>query len=193
MPKIVNHYQYRKELLSKCFDIFAQKGYSAITMREIAQGIGVSTGTLYHYFSSKKALFEQLVEEISQQDVLMATAELQGTQTLQERMEAFGRFLAKNEDYFIKQTLLWVDFCQHQDSEEMQSSGGFKRAIKQYRQAVCDFLNIHDPVLISLVLNLSDGLILKRLLENESISILEQYALFGKMLKAYLEKPMLKI
>ncbi len=193
MPKIVDHDQYRKELLSKCFDIFAQKGYSAITMREIAQGTGVSTGTLYHYFSSKKALFEQLVEEISQQDVLIATAELQGAQTLQERMEAFGRFLAKNEDYFIKQTLLWVDFSQHQDSKEMRTSGGFKRAIKQYQQAVCYFLNIHDPVLISLVLNLSNGLILDQLLENECISITEQCALFGKILTAYLEKQMLKI
>ncbi len=193
MPKIVDHDQYRKELLSKSFDLFAKKGYSAITMREIAQGIGVSTGTLYHYFSSKKALFEQLVEEISQQDVLMATAELQGTQTLQERMEAFGIFLAKNEDYFIKQILLWVDFCQHQDSKEIRSSGGFKRANKRYQQAVSDFLNIHDPVLISLVLNLSDGLILKRLFGNETISLTEQYALFGKMLTAYMEKNILKI
>ncbi|KAB8332758.1 TetR/AcrR family transcriptional regulator [Scytonema tolypothrichoides VB-61278] len=193
MPKIVDHDQYRKELLSKCFDLFAQKSYSAITMREIAQGIGVSTGTLYHYFPSKKALFEQLVEEISQQDVLMAAAELQGTQTLQERMEAFGRFLAKNEDYFIKQTLLWVDFCQHQDSKDMQNSSGFKRAKKRYHQAVSDFLGIHEPVLISLVLNLIDGLILEQLLGPENISMTEQFALLGKMLTAYLEKQILNI
>ena len=59
MPKIVDHEQYRKELLGKCFDLFAQKGYGSITMRQIAQGLGVSTGTLYHYFPSKQALFEQ--------------------------------------------------------------------------------------------------------------------------------------
>jgi AcrR family transcriptional regulator len=188
MPKIVDHNKYRKELLSKCFDLFAQKGYSAITMREIAQDIGVSTGTLYHYFANKKALFEQLVEEISRQDILIATAELQKTQTLQERIEAFGRFLAKNEDYFIKQILLWVNFCHYQDSKKMRNSGEFKRTIKQYRQWICDFLNIDDPVLISLVLNLSNGLILERLLENESISITEQFVLLGKILTAYLEK-----
>jgi len=193
MPKIVNHDQYRKELLSKCFDLFAQKGYSAITMREIAQGISVSTGTLYHYFPSKKALFEQLVEEISQRDILMAAAELQGTQTLQERMEAFAKLLAKNEDYFIKQTLLWVDFCQHQDSKEMRISGGFKRAHKRGQQAVGEFLGIHDPVLVSLILNLIDGLILNRLLGNEIISIPEQFRLLGKILETYLEKQMLKI
>jgi AcrR family transcriptional regulator len=76
MPKIVDHEQYRKELLGKCFDLFADKGYGAITMRQIANSLEVSTGTLYHYFPSKQALFEQLVEEISQQDVMAALAEL---------------------------------------------------------------------------------------------------------------------
>ncbi|MFM8003959.1 MAG: TetR/AcrR family transcriptional regulator, partial [Dolichospermum sp.] len=42
MPKIVNHEQYRKELLSKCFDLFAEKGYAAITMRQISAGLKVS-------------------------------------------------------------------------------------------------------------------------------------------------------
>lgn len=182
MPKIVDHDKYRKELLSKCFDLFAQKGYSAITMREIAQDIGVSTGTLYHYFANKKALFEQLVEEISQQNMLIATAELQKTQTLQERIEALGRFLAENEDYFIKQLLLWVNFRQHQDLKEMRLSGGFKGTIKQYQQWIYDFLNIDDPVLISLVLSLSNGLILERLLKEESISITEQCVLLSKIL-----------
>lgn len=184
MPKIVDHDQYRKELLSKCFDLFAQKGYSAITMREIAQDINVSTGTLYHYFANKKALFEQLVEQISRQNMLIATAELQLTQTLQERIEAFGRFLAENEDYFIKQLLLWVNFCQHQDSKEMHLNGRFKCTIKQYQQWMHDFLNIDDPVLISLVLNLSNGLILGRLLKDESISITEQCVLLSKILTA---------
>ena len=53
MPKIVDRDRYRKELLNKCFDIFAEKGYSSVTMREIGSEIGVSTGTLYHYFPSK--------------------------------------------------------------------------------------------------------------------------------------------
>jgi AcrR family transcriptional regulator len=54
MPKIVDHDQYRKELLSKCFDLFAEKGYGSITMRQIAEGLNVSTGTLYHYFPANK-------------------------------------------------------------------------------------------------------------------------------------------
>ncbi|MCC5637095.1 TetR/AcrR family transcriptional regulator [Nostoc sp. CHAB 5844] len=189
MPKIVDHDQYRKELLCKCFDLFAQKGYGSITMRQIAQGMGVSTGTLYHYFSSKEALFEQLVEEISQQDVSAALAELEGTETLQEAMAALGRYLVKNEDYFIKWTFVWVDFCQHQDSKKMlNQSSVFKRANQRYQQAACKFLGVQDKVLASFILSFVNGLILEKLWGDETIDFVEQCTLLGKMLTVYLQQ-----
>ncbi|MEH1831629.1 MAG: TetR/AcrR family transcriptional regulator [Nostoc sp.] len=186
MPKIVDHEQYRKELLDKCFDLFAQKGYSSITMRQIAEGLGVSTGTLYHYFPSKQALFEQLVQEICEQDLSAALAELEGAQTLQEGMEALGRYLVKNEDYFIKWTYIWVDFCQHKDSKKMLQNSVFKRTNKRYQQAACEFFGIQDAVLASFFLSFVNGLILEKLWGDETIDFIEQCALLGKMLTAYL-------
>lgn len=186
MPKIVDHELYRKELLGKCFDLFAQKGYGSITMRQIAQGLGVSTGTLYHYFPSKQTLFEQLVEEINQQEMLMAIAELEGAKTLQEQMEALGRYLSKNEDYYIKLTYILVDFRQHQDSKEPWGNGVFKRVDDQSRQALKDILGIQDPALASFILSLIDGLILERLWGNENIDFYEQCTLLGKMITTYL-------
>ncbi|MBW4595303.1 MAG: TetR/AcrR family transcriptional regulator [Brasilonema angustatum HA4187-MV1] len=190
MPKIVDHDLYRKELLSKCFDLFAQKGYSAITMRQIAEGLNVSTGTLYHYFPSKQALFEQLMEEICEQDELMAKAELEGKQTLQERLEVLGKYLAKNEDYYIKWIYLQVDFCQHQDSKDIQGRGTFRHATQRYQQAAHDILGIQDPVVAWFIFSLIDGLIVERLMDNEMVSITEQFSLLSKMLTAYLEKPL---
>lgn len=189
MPKIVNHEQYRKELISKCFDLFAQKGYGAITMRQIAQGLEVSTGTLYHYFPSKQALFEQLVEEISEQDVITALSELGGKETLPEKMTALGNYLVKNEDYLIKWTYVWVDFCQNQDSKTLlNNSKVFKRANNRYQQAACEFLGIENQVLASFVLSFVNGVILEKLWGDETIDFLEQCQLLGEMLKAYLEK-----
>jgi AcrR family transcriptional regulator len=189
MPKIVDHEQYRKELLGQCFDLFAQKGYASITMRQIAQGLRVSTGTLYHYFPSKQVLFEQLVEEISQQDVITALAELGGKTSIRESMEALGKYLVRNEDYLIKWTYIWVDFYQHQDSKSMlNSSTVFKRANQRYQQAVCEFLNIQDPLLASFVLSFINGLILEKLWGDDNIDFLEQCALLGEMLTAYLQK-----
>ncbi len=192
MPKIVDHDQYRKELLSKCFDLFAQKGYGSVTMRQIAEGLGVSTGTLYHYFPSKKALFEQLVEEISQRDLQIAAAVVEGTQTLQERLEVLGTYLVQNEDYYIKWMCILIDFCQHQDREEIQNSVALRRVDELFRQTFYNLLGIQDPVLASFVLCLVDGLIVERLWGNEIVSFPEQFALLGKMLTAYLEQQMSK-
>ena len=189
MPKIVDHEQYRKELLGKCFDLFAAKGYAAITMRQISAGLKVSTGTLYHYFPNKQALFEQLVEEISQQDIITALTEFGGKKTLSELMETLGQYLVKNEDYLIKWTYLWVDFCQHQDSKIMlNNSTVFKRANQRCQQVACDLLGVKDVVLASFVLSFVNGVVLEKFWGNENIDFPEQSKLLGEMITAYLQQ-----
>ena len=189
MPKIVNHEQYRKELLGKCFNLFAEKGYAAITMRQISAGLKVSTGALYHYFPNKQALFEQLVEEISQQDIITALTEFGGKNNLLELMEALGQYLVRNEDYLIKWTYLWVDFCQHQDSKIMlTNSTVFKRANQRCQQLACDLLGVRDVVLASFVLSFVNGVVLEKLWGNENIDFSEQCQLLGEMIVAYLRQ-----
>ncbi|HEY9622339.1 MAG TPA: TetR/AcrR family transcriptional regulator [Crinalium sp.] len=188
MPKIVDHDQYRKELLGKAFDLFAAKGYASVTMRQIAQGIGVSTGTLYHYFPTKESLFEQLIEEVSQQNVLLAIAALGGAQTVAERMDAIAKFMANHEDRLLKQTYLFVDFCQHYGSDALQNNPAYRRAEQRYQQECAKLLNISDPIVVDLVHHFLSGLIINRLYADPSASFKEQLELFGKMLAAYLDK-----
>jgi AcrR family transcriptional regulator len=189
MPKILNHEQYRKELLNQCFDLFAEKGYAAITMRQISASLKVSTGTLYHYFPNKQALFEQLVEEISQQDIITALTEFGEKNNLLELMAALGQYLVKNEDYLIKWTYLWVDFCQHQDSKIMLSNSTvFKRANQRCQQVASDLLGVPDVVLASFVLSFVNGVVLEKLWGNENIDFSEQCQLLGEMIVAYLRQ-----
>lgn len=188
MPKIVDHELYRKELLNQCFDLFAEKGYSAITTRQIAESLGVSTGTLYHYFPNKKALFEQLVEEICERDISLAMTELEGVQTPKERIGVLGRFLIKKQDYYVKWIYLLVDFCQHPDFKDMHGHNIYQRANKKYEQAFYELLGVEYCTLVWFVMCLIDGLFLELLMNNNTISIAEQFDLLGKMVTAYLEK-----
>lgn len=188
MPKIVDRELYRKKLLIKCFDLFAEKGYGSITMRQIAQELGVSTGTLYHYFPSKQALFEQLAEEIAQQDVSMGIAVIEGKHTLLEKFAALGEYLASNEDYFVKWTQVLIDFYKHKDSQEIHNSEAMKRVNDRYQQAIHEVLGIEDPALAIFIYTFIDGLIMERLLNYEQVSLQEQCTLLGKVIAAYLEK-----
>ena len=40
--------------------LFAERGYSATTTRELARGLGVTNGTFYHHYASKEALLLQI-------------------------------------------------------------------------------------------------------------------------------------
>src|ERR1700739_1843248 len=52
--------------------LFAEKGYAATTMTEIAQRAGASIGSLYQFFPSKETLGEALVNRyIEQMGVLL--------------------------------------------------------------------------------------------------------------------------
>jgi AcrR family transcriptional regulator len=188
MPKIVDVEQYRKELLLKSAELFAEKGYANMTTRELAQGLGVSTGTLYHYFPSKAALFEQLVEEMCREDVLLAKAEIDRGKTLTEKLKILGKFMTNREDYCIKQLFLWIDYSQYQGREELSRSQFFERVDRRYHQAVIEILGISDPSVAWLVVSVINGLILERLWCNEQIAIDEQMELLGKILTTYLQK-----
>ncbi|OWY67223.1 TetR family transcriptional regulator [cyanobacterium TDX16] len=186
MPKIVDRDQYRKELLLKSFDLFAEKGYGSITMRQLAQGLGVSTGTLYHYFPSKQALFLQLVEELDRQDLLNFLAEAGNPPTLTERIETMFNFVAKNEDNFCKQVLLWVEFYQ-QEKAELSRNNAFHSSWDKTTQAIADYLQVPDKAIADFVLNYLYGLLMRGIFETETISYPEQATLLSKILVAYLE------
>ena len=189
MPKIVDRELYRKELLNKSFELFAEKGYSSVTMREIALGIGVSTGTLYHYFSNKESLFEQLIEYLSYEDTKEeALAELGNPPTLGEKIETLMEYVCKKEDYILKDLLITFDFCQHKTRKEIDNNQALKEAGKRYEEAVCCYLGISDPAIAIFIINSIDGLLVRRFYQGERISFVEQATLLKEMLVAYLEK-----
>ena len=63
--------QRRQQLFAVALELFAQRGYRATTMDDIAERAGVTKPLLYQHFSSKRALYLELVDSIAQ-DVLTA-------------------------------------------------------------------------------------------------------------------------
>ena len=52
-----------QEILEAALLVFAEKGFAAARMDEIAQRARVSKGTIYLYFESKEAVFRALIQE----------------------------------------------------------------------------------------------------------------------------------
>ena len=51
----------REEILAVARTLFAQKGYKAATMAEIAAGANLAVGTVYKFFKDKQTLYQTLV------------------------------------------------------------------------------------------------------------------------------------
>jgi AcrR family transcriptional regulator len=188
MPKIVDAKQYRRELLQKSFDLFAQKGYANVTTRQIAKELDISTGALYHYFPSKKVLFEQLVEEMGRQDVVALTGLVIGRGTLNERIAVLGKFLLEREDYFVKQTAIWMDFCMNVDASEIFSNVVFDGVDDRYRQAIAEALELKNSSITQFVWTLINGILMEQVGNRDSRVFAEQIYLFVDMLIAYFER-----
>lgn len=59
---IINSMENDQVLLDGALTLFSQRGYDAVSVREIVEVAGVTKPTLYHYFSSKRGLLDALVK-----------------------------------------------------------------------------------------------------------------------------------
>ena len=89
--------QTRQRILSNSLKLFARSGYAAVSMREIAEEVGVGPGALYNHFATKQHILMAIMEE-HMRALLAAYAENTTpaneakNDTATEKLEAFVRF-----------------------------------------------------------------------------------------------------
>jgi len=53
MPKRITS---KPEILNICIDLFSRNGYAAVSIKDIADAIGISKASIYHWFPSKSSI-----------------------------------------------------------------------------------------------------------------------------------------
>jgi AcrR family transcriptional regulator len=109
MPKTVNHDEYRKTLLEKCYELFSRKGYNGVSMREIASESGVSTGTLYHYFPDKADILEKLFSWAAERNISEYKNISKENPPFDEKLNNITNFLVASEDDYLSHLSLSLD------------------------------------------------------------------------------------
>lgn len=101
----------RQIILQTALELFAQKGYDAVGVQQIAEASAVTKPTLYHYFGSKRGLFEALVETKSQsflQDVRQAAVYNHDiTRSITEVVKVFFEFAAQHPTFYRMILAMW--------------------------------------------------------------------------------------
>jgi AcrR family transcriptional regulator len=53
----------RQAILEAAYELFLEQGYTATSMRQIAERAGLAVGGIYNHFSAKEAIFSELILE----------------------------------------------------------------------------------------------------------------------------------
>lgn len=113
----------RRQILDAAMVVFSQRGYDKARMDDIAQEAGLSKGSLYWYFKSKKDLMLALLDATTQ-EMVRAVREIgpeHGTASDRIRLMANqfrGTFYGVNE----LTSILSGFFLQHRDDEDVQNA-----------------------------------------------------------------------
>ena len=175
MPKIVDHDAQRAEMLDAAFELFADKGYAATSMRSLATGLGVSTGTLYHYFGSKDDIFENMIRRVAERDVSAAIEAIPANADQLLRLQAIFAWICANQTYLRRMLLLIFDFQRHRSDQE--AAALVEQAAQLYRLAFEEQVGAHGPAW-SMIL----GMLVQELLEPTVIEPAKHLAVLEALL-----------
>jgi AcrR family transcriptional regulator len=129
--------QRRQQLFAVALELFAQRGYRATTMDDIAERAGVTKPLLYQHFSSKRALYLELVDSIAQNlltAIRRAVLQAEGPrQQVELGFAAYFKLVVNNEAEF--RLLYGRD---HADDQELG------RALRTVEDAIAEAI---DPLI----------------------------------------------
>jgi Transcriptional regulator len=96
--------QRRTQLLEVAIELFAEHGFHATSMEDIADAAGVTKPVLYQHFPSKRALYRELIDDVDTQLthrlVLATTSAATGRERVQEGFAAYFRFVSEHRAAF---------------------------------------------------------------------------------------------
>lgn len=95
--------QKKKDILTASVQIFAEKGFHAAGIADIAQKLGMGHGTFYRYFKNKEDIFDSAVNEILKEIVSIAINEKpDGAETLEDYKAQLFRIGEKLFQLFLE-------------------------------------------------------------------------------------------
>ena len=123
-----------KEILAAATRVFAQKGYAAARIIEVAEAAGVGKGTIYEYFRSKEDLFFSVFESMMRgiaESMSQTAGSLEGS--FADRMKGLSDYIVLSWLEQLDTYALVMEFWSATASSPSRNQ--FKRVFRQgYRQ-----------------------------------------------------------
>jgi AcrR family transcriptional regulator len=154
----------RTEILAAAAELFAEKGFAGTTVRDIADAVGILSGSLYHHFTAKEDMVEEIFAAYFDELTLRWDEILAGPLDISDKFEAMlGAALANVDSHTAAARLFTHDWLslRHLGDFEARWDNIEKMWLKVIRQAVDEgrFRDDIEPALLfSMAMDVIRGL-----------------------------------
>lgn len=115
MPRVVKEEDYaarRKEILDVALRLVYTQGYEAMSIQDILDSLKISKGAFYHYFDSKQALLDGMIERMldEAEQILLPIAQakdLSAIEKLRRYFNAGGRWKVAQKAFMLDLLRIW--------------------------------------------------------------------------------------
>ena len=106
----------KEKILMTALQLFARDGYEAVSVRTIAEELGMTKGALYRHYKNKRDIFDSIVERMIQIDAERAREHQMPEDKYDSMPNAYENATVENiQKYTIEQFKFWTedDFASH--------------------------------------------------------------------------------
>jgi AcrR family transcriptional regulator len=122
-----------EQTLSAAHDLFAERGYAAVKMDEIAAAVGVTKPLLYNYFGNKERLYITVMEQAG--DALTATV-AEKVAASANPGEALGAGVRAFFSFLDSDRAAWAVLF----DETLPRGGDVAERVAEYRRHICQLV-----------------------------------------------------
>jgi AcrR family transcriptional regulator len=127
----------RETILARAAALFAQRGYTATTMNEVAEACGVSKPSLYHYVRDKHQLLAEIAEaHVARLLALIAEVDAAAPAPEERLRRLIDAFLAAYAGSQAEHRVLTEDVRFLAAAEKKRVLGGQRRVVAAFAEAI---------------------------------------------------------
>jgi AcrR family transcriptional regulator len=106
------HQEKRKQILDTAQRLIYTKGYEQLTIQDLLDELRISKGAFYHYFDSRQALLEAVVERYGVEaealfNAIVRESQLPALVRLQQFFDAAGRWKTARKEFLLALLRVW--------------------------------------------------------------------------------------
>jgi AcrR family transcriptional regulator len=108
----------KQEILTAAAQLFKAKGYSAVTMRDLAQALDIKAASLYNHIRSKQEILELMIigiaEEFTHTIAQIAQSKMSSVQKLEQLIQLHVDITVRNPDALAALNNDWMHLSEKQ-------------------------------------------------------------------------------